>query len=123
VSDVGLLSLEAYAGICAELAASGRTRAEVLAAHGLTDEAWMHVDAVHTRAIATDAMGEGRGASAAFAEAYARAVDTLPLPELSLDEWRALRDDVERRGARALVDRRVASATFVRLSRRWAKGA
>lgn len=92
----------------------------MLAAHELTDEAWMHIDAVLTRAIATDAMADGHGASTDFAEAYARAVDALPLPELSLDEWRALRDDVVQRGARALVDRRVASATFVRLSRRWA---
>lgn len=120
MTSVGSLSLKAYAEICAELAASGRTRAEVLAAHELTDEEWMNIDAVYTRAIATDAMGDGRGASVDFAEAYARAVDALPLPELSLDEWRALRDDVERRGARALVERRIASATFVRLSRRWA---
>jgi hypothetical protein len=118
---VDSLSLEAYAGVSAELAASGRTRAVVLAAHGLTDEAWMHLDAVHTRAVATDAMGDGHGASAVFAEAYARAIAALPLPVLSLDEWRSLRDDVELRGARALVDRGVLSATFVRLSQQFAK--
>jgi hypothetical protein len=121
VANADSFSLEAYARVAAELVASGRARAVVLASHGLTDEAWMQLEAIHTRAIATDAMGEGGGASATFAEAYARAIEVLPLPAMSLDAWRSLRDDVALRGARALVDRGVSSATFVRLSQQFAK--
>jgi hypothetical protein len=82
------LSLQAYAGVVAELAAGG-AREEVLARHGLDEARWDAVDA-HWQACLSEAMGEEIDGVPPLVAAYTSAYEAAQrsfTPPVSLEQF------------------------------------
>ncbi len=83
------LSLEAHAGLMAELAAAGEARAQVLAKHGLDEDQWEAIDGVFQAQLSEALAQEGDGLHplvAAHAAAYEAARRALAAP-ISLERF------------------------------------
>jgi hypothetical protein len=80
----------AYAELAAELALGARPRAEVLAEHGLDEDAWAEIDERWQDGLSAALAGEGDELPplvAAHAEAWARVQRALAGVPLSLDRF------------------------------------
>ncbi len=92
--DSTTLDVRAYAALLAALASAGPRRAEVLAAHGLDEEAWEGIDDAWQDRLSgalDDDGGDGvPPLVAAFSEAYAAARAAREGPPMPLERFAAL---------------------------------
>jgi hypothetical protein len=96
------LDVAAYAALSAALSDPERSRDEVLAEHGLSEEAWAEIDEAWQERLsaAMDAPDDGGVPPlvAAYAEAFARARRPAVSAVLSLERFAEATREIQRRG-------------------------
>jgi hypothetical protein len=115
------LSLERYGAISAELARRDANRAGILAAHHLTEAAWVAAESRWKQAIAADDERGDRALLAAFDAAYVAAQERRE-PPLGVAEFARIQVGLERNEVgRVLAELDLQLGDLMRLQRVWAK--
>jgi hypothetical protein len=115
------VTIERCATIAAAIAEQREPRDEILAAHGLTNEAWLTVEDRWTKAIAADAKGSPPRLLGAYDAAYIAAIESFRGPVTAEEYGRLLHAMKAGKVNEALVALRIQRTAMTRLMRVWTK--
>src|SRR4029079_13677343 len=119
--DTDPLSLERCAAIAAAIAEQREPRDAVLAANGLTSEAWGLIEEHWTKAIAADAKSSPARLLGAYDAAYIAAIESFRGPVTAEEEGRLLHAMKAGKVNEALAGLRIQRTAMTRLMRVWTR--